>query len=100
MNRGRFPAHRDVLADSGEARTGLTGALIQRRLSRKLVREVTFIGHEQSVPARRFRQGRVPLQGRQLLRGAFAVSGIEEKPFLFRRLRGLLRWQTTRRDEE
>src|SRR5208282_178856 len=46
MNRLRIGTHCNVLSDHCEFRSGLSEALVQRRLTRELMREEILVGHE------------------------------------------------------
>jgi hypothetical protein len=71
----------DVLGEGAEAGTGRGGARGKVGLAGELMRQPILLGHAQGVLVCSAGERRVPLQGRQALRGAVAVGGVEQGLF-------------------
>ena len=78
VNLLRVGADGNVFRDGVEAGTGFGGALIQRGLTRVLMREIVLTGHDDGVLARGAGENRIPPKGLQVQGHALAVGGVEE----------------------
>lgn len=73
----------DIFRNHGVLCASLGDTLVQRRLTRELMRKHILTRHEAGMLACGCGQGVIPLEGLQSGRGTFAVSCIE-KQFLVR----------------
>ena len=68
----------DVFGDHAEAGASLAGAVLHRRFTGKLMRELIHLGHSQGVLVRSGGQRGIPSQRRQADGGAIAVGSVKQ----------------------
>src|SRR5580704_9676471 len=87
MNRFGIGTDRDVFRDHCEFRAGLSDALVQGSLTRKLMGEEILMRHELCVLACGGGEGIIPLERLQPSCGTFAIRGVEKEFLVRRRMR-------------
>jgi len=78
VNNLRTRADGNVFGDNAEARASFRKASFKIGFAGKLVLEHIQIRHAETVLARGFEEGVVPLKRGEALRGAFAIESFEE----------------------
>ncbi len=78
VNDLRSCSNSDVFRDDAEARAGFREASLKIGFAGKLVLEHIQIRHAESMLARGFEESIVPLERREVLRGAFAIESFEK----------------------